>query len=423
MAKSLTALSVKSLRPRALKYETRDGSTPGLYLTTFPSGNKSWVLRFRRPGGKPGKLTLGVFNPGDGGSDEPIIGQPLTLAEARAVSMTVHRQRAFGVDVISERRKPAINAVTFEVVARQFIAEHALPRTRRGVRTSRVLGLSGDAILKNSLMARWSDKPITSITPQDIFTVIDESKRQGVPGLEARKAGSSDARGRLMARILSKLFAWAMQHRKVQSNPCIGQYVPPPAASRDRVLSEQDLRKLWTACDQIGPPFGPVFQLLILTGQRLNECAGIRRSELDGSTWTIPSSRTKNKRVHIVPLPRQAMAILASMPDVGHDLFFTTTGTTAVSGWSVVKKRLDGLMQSSEPWRTHDLRRTMVTHNAERGVAPHLLELIINHVSGSRGGVAGIYNRSQLMNERRAILQAWADHIIPNVVSLLRRTA
>jgi integrase len=187
------------------------------------------------------------------------------------------------------------------------------------------------------------------------------------------------------------------------------------------VLTNQEIRWLWRACDQLGEPFAAIIKLLLLTGQRLNEVAGMRRDELsdDGATWDIPGSRTKNKKPHRVPLPLAARSLI---PDGDQVLVFTTTGTTPPSGWSRAKRRLDALMlkvaqqergkgAAIAPWRLHDLRRTAVTGMNELGVAPHVIELAVNHISGHRAGVAGIYNKSELLPERKAALERWARHV------------
>src|SRR5262249_32029643 len=154
-------------------------------------------------------------------------------------------------------------------------------------------------------------------------------------------------------------------------------------------------------------------------GQRLGEVAGMRRDELtdDGATWHIPSSRTKNKRPHTVPLAPAAQALIPA--DGKYQLVFTTTGTTPPSGWTRAKRRLDALMlaearkqrgkdASIAPWVLHDLRRTAVTGMVELGVLPHVVETVVNHISGAKASVAGVYNRSELLSERKAALQRWA---------------
>src|SRR5262249_47206081 len=152
---------------------------------------------------------------------------------------------------------------------------------------------------------------------------------------------------------------------------------------------------------------------LLLTGERLNEVAGMRDSELDGEMWGLPGDRTKNKLPHQVPLPPLAMEIIESVPRIENCPYvFTTKGRTPISGWSKIKLALDREMgKLKEPWRLHDLRRTFVTHLCELGVSPHVVEQLVNHQGGHRGGVAGVYNKGVLMPERTKALLRWAQHI------------
>jgi integrase len=178
------------------------------------------------------------------------------------------------------------------------------------------------------------------------------------------------------------------------------------------VLTHDEIAKFWTATDKVGKPFGAALKLLLITGARLNEVARMTRAELnDAGIWSIPGTRTKNGKPHIVPLPPLARDVLAALPRIEGGWVFTTTGTSPVSGWSKIKARLDGLMGDVPAWRLHDLRRSAVTHMAELGIAPHVIELVVNHISGARAGVAGTYNRSELMPERRTALERWAAHI------------
>jgi integrase len=166
-----------------------------------------------------------------------------------------------------------------------------------------------------------------------------------------------------------------------------------------------------------------IFRLLALTGQRLNEVAGMRREELrDDGMWHLSGSRTKNRLAHLVPLPALALSIIAGMPAGQTQFIFTTSAGRPPTSWSGPKARLDAAMLTLaqeergpdiviEPWRLHDLRRTFVTGLVEMGVPPHVVEQTINHISGTRAGVAGVYNKSQLLTERRAALERWAAHV------------
>jgi integrase len=176
-------------------------------------------------------------------------------------------------------------------------------------------------------------------------------------------------------------------------------------------LTSSELVAFWRVADAERREFGALLKLLLLTGSRLNEVAGMQRAELsdDGATWTIPGERTKNGRVHVVPLSPLVRELIASV-GTGTDLVFTANGTTVVSGWSKIKNRLDAAMQIP-PWRFHDLRRTCATGMAELGIAPHIVEAVLNHVSGARAGVAGTYNRAAYAGEKKAALERWAAHV------------
>jgi integrase len=304
---------------------------------------------------------------------------------------------------------------TFAGAARDFIEQYARKKTRRWEQQARLLGLRPASntfeIIPGGLAHRWRDKPTVDIDGHDIHSLIEETRRGGVPGLERRTDEPSEARARVMLACLSKMFNWLAQHRKVEKNPCSGVHRPDPSKARDRVLTDAEIAKFWSATDSIGGTFTPLLRLLLLTGSRLNEVAAMTREELsdDGLTWNIPGSRTKNNRPHVVPLAPLARDILKSVTaDAG--LLFTTTGRSPVSGFSKIKSRLDDSM-SITPWRLHDLRRTAATGMAGIGVAPHIVEACLNHVSGAKAGVAGTYNRAAYEPEKRAALDRWADHV------------
>jgi integrase len=443
MTKQLTAAAVERLRPGRERREIRDGGAAGLYLTIQTSGAKSFTMRFRRPDGRPAKLTLGSADlSGNEPIDEPVLGGPLTLAGARRLAAEINRRRALGRDVVADhaadkqrRRVEADKRInTFRLAAREFVESHARTKTRRWRETAKLLGFSyaGDSCTeasetKGGLAIRWRDRPIEEIDGHDIYSVIDESRRRGIPGTVARNGGASDPRGRVMARTLSKMFAWLVQHRRLAANPCSGVWCPPAPPARERVLNQTEIRLLWSACEQVGEPFGPLFRLLLLTGARLNEVARMTWHEIseDGMTWNLTPSRTKNKRPHVVPLSPAVREILAGLRRITGKpgYLFTTNGRTPVSGFSKIKARLDGLMlaeagrvggdhASIPAWRLHDLRRTCATGMADHcRIPPHIVEAALNHVSGAKAGVAGIYNRALYADEKRAALECWAVYV------------
>jgi integrase len=440
-AKVLTEAAVLRLKPGPERREIGDARATGLYLVIQPSGAKSWAMRFRRPGGAKAKLTLGAACfAGQELKGAPVVGQPLTLQAARALAADVNRQRAMGLDVIAEhaaarhRRRvdsEQAGASTFAVLARQFIEEHGKPNVRRWREVARVLGLDypldgGEPTeTAGGLVQRWVNKPVGEIDGHDIYQVIDEARRYGMPGRERRTKGLSDPRGRSMARTVSKLFAWLVEHRKVAINPCLGMYCPPPPPSRERTLSADEVRWFWRACDAVGYPFGPLCKLLLLVGARREEVRAVTRAELsDGALWTIPGQRTKNHRAHQLLLPPLAREIMAAMPRIESKpgFVFTTNGDKPIGGFSKYKRRLDFAMLAAaskergkdvtvERWTLHDLRRSCATGMADIGIPPHIIEAVLNHVSGHKASVAGVYNRAQYAEEKRAALERWSAHV------------
>jgi integrase len=372
---------------------------------------------------------------------DPVIGMPLTLAGARQVAAQVHRDRALGRDPVAEHkaRKHRHQAAaadraagSFAVAARAFVEEHAKVNTRRWQQTARTLGLHPDGLepISGGLAQRWADRAARSIDGHDVYQVIDEARRVGIPGIPVRNGGASEARALALCAALSTAFGWMHRRRLVDANPCSGIHRPSQPRARDRVLTSDEIRRFWHATETLVDPFGAALRLLLLTGCRLNEIANLRWDEIsdDCAEIRLPGSRTKNHRAHIVPLAPLARDTIASLPRLdGCQYAFSTNGRTAISGWSKTKTRLDAMMDVPA-WRFHDLRRTAVTGMAELNIAPHVIELVVNHVSGSRGGVAGIYNRSEMMQERRAALERWAAHVDglvagrpSNVTSLPRR--
>jgi integrase len=432
MASMLTQVAVERLKAKGKRREVRDHGAANLYLVIQPGSNsKSWAMRFVGPGGRATKLTLGPLDlSGKELEDDPIIGQPLTLVAARRLASQVNQDRARGIDVaarhVAEKKRAASEAPsTFGAVARRFCNEHAL-RNRTGRRgTARLIGLDSKdgelEVITDSLADRWRDRPLVEIDAGDVYGVINESIKVGVPGLERRKKGASDSQGRALAMALSKMFSWAVEHRLIQTNPTSGTFRPRPSPPRDRVLSEAELTHVWRAAVKAGWPFGTIVQLLVLTGCRLREVAGMKWSELsdDLAVWNIPGARTKNKRPHVVYLPPLARRIIEAVPRIeGRDLLFTTNGVNPVSGFSKFKDNFDDLVEVeakskiAPPWRIHDIRRSVATHLVELSIAaPHVVEVLLNHISGHRAGVAGTYNRALHAEERRVALERWAQRV------------
>jgi integrase len=263
--------------------------------------------------------------------------------------------------------------------------------------------------------------------------------------------GAGVMANRVLATI-KPLFSFAIDRGLIEVSPC--DRVKPPAVekSRDRVLSDDELRVVWLAAEEQGWPFGTLVQLLILTGARRDELAGAswREFDRDERLWTLPRHRAKNDREHPLPLADQAMRILDGLPHIAGkaELVFTTNGASSITGWSRSKRRLDGLvlavMQREAAgrgedlnrvvqlpqWTRHDLRRTVASGMARLGVSLPVIERVLNHVSGSFAGIVGVYQRHSFAAEMRAALEVWGRHVetlctgpaAGNVVVELKRT-
>jgi len=239
---------------------------------------------------------------------------------------------------------------------------------------------------------------------------------------EIETASGPVARNRVRS-SLSAFFGWAVTEGLLDANPVQGTAKLDEGGSRERVLTQQELAELWSALDaEPNPQFADIVRLLILTGQRREEVGSLCWSEVADDRAILPPERTKNSRQHEVPLSRQAQTILARQPKrKGRDFVFGI-GEAGFSGWSDCKARLDQALLAARrqtnrkakampDWRLHDLRRTCATGMAELGVQPHIIEAVLNHVSGHKGGVAGIYNRARYAEEMRAALARWAAHV------------
>jgi integrase len=396
----LTDAAVRNRRPDTTKrVEIHDGH--GLYLVIQPSGHKSWAFRYRSRG-KSRKLSLGPYG------KAPAIG----VTKARALAAAELVKVRTGGDPARDRRRET--ADTFGAVARLFVERYARPKNRSWKETARLLGLIPDPeraekddvatfiVRKNSAVDRWGSRKVSDIRQADVIALLDDVVDGGAP-VGANRVFSA----------VRKLFNWAQARHGLDSNPCSRVQRPSDENSRDRVLSDDELRRIWNAAGERGWPFGPLLQLLILTGQRRDEVAGMAWSELDlaNKVWKIPRGRVKNDTGHDVPLSQAALDVIKSVPKVSNvDLLFTTTGTTQVSGFSKEKAALEEAV-GFDDWWLHDLRRSMASGMARLGVSLPVIEKILNHSSGSFRGVVGVYQRHSFADEKRAALDLWGAHV------------
>jgi integrase len=326
--------------------------------------------------------------------------------------------------MVAERKDPAaekqaskiqygLGSDLFSAVAAEFVERHVKRNTRASS------ARQTERWLAKEVLPKWGNKRIQEITKRHVLDLLD--------GIVDRGGGLSA--NRVLAAV-RKLFNWAVQRGIITISPAAGIKAPLAETSRDRVLSDDEIRWTWLACDRLAYPFGSMAKILLLTGQRRNEVSGMTWDELDldKALWRIPGGRTKNDEAHEVPLSDAALSVIASLPRIKSNkgYLFTTNAETHVSGYSRAKSMLDKAMleiarderaQDVEipRWTFHDLRRTAVSCMARLGIALPVIEKVVNHSSGSFAGIVGVYQRHSFADEKRTALQAWANFVLSTV--------
>ena len=399
-----------------------DSTVPGFGLRVSSTGTKTWVM-FSRVA-KDGRQVLKRFSlgryaerEGDGG---------LTLAEAR-------RKAGEYKDAIARNEDPGYtketakdeairrSGHTFGKVAEEFLRVHH-PVNKKALRPSSLRRYK--LVLLGPDLAHWRDRPIASITRQDVLHALRS--------MQARGSGVSCNRALAAIRVLMH---WCIQRNMIETAPT--DHVKPiaPEISRDRHLNgdvehnrPSELALMWRACTEIFGPFGAIPKLLLLTGQRRDEITGMKHSELidlDGKNprWSLSPERTKNGKRHLIPLSPTAVKVIKGMTrKAGSDYVFTTTATTAFSGFSNLKEKIDRKIeelkkdhpakyarQFTEEWTFHDLRRTCKTAWADLGFPSDVRDALLNH---AKPGMDRVYDHSQRAVEKRAALLKWEKYIV-----------
>ena len=375
----LTELAIRKAKPADKRYDLFDASVRGLGLRVATSGTKSWFM-MRRFNGRMIRTTFGRY---------PEV--PLALARLKAPNILA--------DMADGQTAGQRKTDLFRVVLDEWLKKDQA-QNKSGYQV-------GVAMYKHALPA-FGSMPVASITKRDVNRLIDKIV----------DAGSPIAANRVLA-FTKRFFSWCKERDILELSPAEAIRPPSKEKTRDRVLTLEEIKKFWVACNQISYPWGPIFQLLLLTGARLREISEASWDEIsiEDRTLDLPSQRTKNSRSHQIQLSDQAMNIIQAIPKVeGQKLLFTTNGTTAVSGFSKVKKRLD-IISGVSDWRFHDLRRSFATHSTERlGISPVIADKILNHATGQVRGVAAIYQHGEYIEDRRAALQKW-DNFIQELVA------
>jgi integrase len=377
----LTARSVEA----SASGELRDTDVRGLRLRTSPKGLRTFVLVARYPGQRHASRRALMAT---------------GLKEARIEAAEWKHLLRQGIDPSAQRRVE-LDDHAFAAVAEAYISDIQRRKQRRAAVAAREI--------RKELIAVWDKRPVGQITRQDVVDLIRAIRDRPAPYY-----------ARNVLAHLRSIYDWAIDNGSygLEASPCdrikprllIGARQP-----RQRVLTDDEIRMLWAATGQLGYPLGPMYRLLLLTGQRKNEVAQAQWPELDftAKLWAIPPERFKSGSPHIVPLTDDVVALLSDLPRLsGGRYLFSYSGKTPVAGHSVGKARLDALMQAQAPYpirfRTHDLRRTVRTRLSALRVPDVVAEMVIGH---GRKGLQRIYDQHKFIDEMREALTAWNERL------------
>ena len=412
----LSDAKLRTVRPTGDRFELPDRE--GLSLRVGIKGTMTWTLTYRvrgqgeagegrvvRLAGPKRRMTLGAY-------------PAMNLSAARDAARLARSQAASGVDPGAAQRAQAAaqaGAMTVSGLIDHYVTHHLRPNLRSGGAV--------EAKLRRHVLPAWGDRPVAQITRGDLLVLLDRVRSGGDVSVKTRGRGTfTHKRGGPGAaaevrKWVRAMFQYAVDAEIRADNPFAGVKNRDRLKPRDRVLSMEELRAVWAAACSMPYPWGPFYQLLMLTGCRRGEWATACWSWLDAgwSALEIPAEHYKTGRSHLVPLSDVARGIVGRLPprDADAHMFSTDGGWTAIANFSEGKEQLTRgaeayLGTPMAPWVVHDLRRSMATHMERIGIAPHVIEACLGH---TLKGVAGIYRRYNFAKEKREALQLWADEL------------
>jgi integrase len=381
---NLTAQSIAMLQlgPRQTDRIWFDDAVPGFGLRVRHGGSRAWIFQYKI-GKKQRRLVIGQAS-------------AIKPAQAREIAGQHHARVKLGHDPAAEKQMRVERAAhTLGALVERYLA-YQKSKLRRGSYREIARHLTSHA-------ASLHDLPIDA---------VDQRTIAGRLNVIERNSGAVTS-NRVRA-TMSAMFSWAMKEGEALNNP-VANTNKRDERSRERVLGDAELRRVWEALadDQ----YGTIVKVLMLTGQRVNEIAGLRWSELDfdRDIVSLPGARTKNGLPHDVPMAVSVKELLGGQSKTDGRDFVFGKGAGPFSGLSRCKERLDARIAERtgaiEPWVHHDLRRSVATGMANIGIQPHIIEAVLNHVSGHKAGVAGIYNRATYAREKAQALARWDEHI------------
>lgn len=362
-----------------------DKATKGFGLLVTESGAKSFVVKYRAGKGREAptrRVTIGRY------------GSPWTVEMARDEAKRLLGVAAHGGDPAATRAAERKGSAEARTVAE--VAEEWLRRDQAGNRSRAEV----ERVMQRDVLPVLGSRAVETIRKRDIIELIDAIADRGAPIMA----------NRVLAHV-KRLFRWSAGRDIIEADPAAHVEKPSPERRRERVLTDDELAAVWRAAERMGGPFGAGVRLLIATGARREEVFGLRCSEIDRDAALIrlPAERNKVAEERLIPLSSLAQAVLDDLPQLG-PCALTTNGAAPFANIGKSKAALDRLADVSG-WRLHDLRRTVATGLQRLGVRLEVIEAVLGHVSGSRAGIVGIYQRHRFNDEAREALAAWGAHV------------
>jgi integrase len=394
MAKALTAIAIAALKAKPVRYEISDPGCAGLRVVIFPSGRKSFVVRFRFKGQLQCKLTLGPCLTERGVAESettPELDTPLSLAAARERATKALREAKSGSNPAAAKQRERQKDRAAESDTLSAIAAEYLRREGKGLRSVRQRSSDLDLICA-SLLGRL---PVGEITRGQLVRLFDRIADERGPVRSDRCLSA-----------LRTLLGWHARRSDFVSPLVPGMRRTSIAErARTRILSDDELRRVWTAAEQDKGLFGSFVRFLLLSAARRSEAAALTRSELSdgGKTWTIPGARYKTGRDVVIPLSAAAQQVIAAQPVLAGSFVFSANGSRPLGGFDQRKKLFDQLSGVSG-YGLHDLRRTARTLLSRAGVSADIAEMCLGHAFAS--GVRGVYDRYEYADQKRAAFEA-----------------
>jgi len=374
--KNLTIRFIDSIAPPASgRVEYWDDSTPGFGLRVSDSGRKTWVVLYRH--GKVRRLTLGTY-------------PTLPLADAREMAKDALRAAAKGKDPAGEKRTARLGD-TFGDLAEDYIELYAKPNKRSWKEDRRALD--------RDLLPKFKNRKAADIKRREAIALLDRIKARGAAVLANRTL-----------EIMRGIYNWGIDKERVEHNPCTGIRAAEET-SRDRVLSDDEIRKVWAALTRQPLVIANRFRIQLITAQRPGEVRKMRWPDIDNDSgwWTIPAEITKNRLSHRVWLTDHALAVLREMKEQsGHAGWVFPSPSTEGPVRSNTKPTAAICKTSGVNFTPHDLRRTAASHMASLGISRFTISRVLNHVEKS---VTATYDRHSYDAEKRAALEAWAQRM------------